>query len=65
MNTRIAGPPVATPSHCHVGLVVKAPPQEQKIPGLNPAGAGIFLGLSHTSDLKIGIPAATLPGAWR
>ena len=23
------------------------------------------MGLSHTSDLKIGIPAATLPGAWR
>ena len=24
-----------------------------------------FSGSSHTSDLKIGTPAATLPGAWR
>ena len=24
-----------------------------------------FLGSSHTSDLKIGTPVATLPGAWR
>ena len=34
-------------------------------PGSNPACAGIFLGSSHTSDLKIGTPVATLPGAWR
>ena len=27
--------------------------------------AGIFSGSSHTSDLKIGTPVATLPGAWR
>ena len=27
-------------------------PQEQKIPGSNPAWAGIFPGSSHTSDLK-------------
>ena len=33
--------------------------------GSNPACAGIFPGLSHTSDLKIGTPLATLPGAWR
>ena len=25
---------------------------------------GFFLGSSHTSDLKIGTPVATLPGAW-
>ena len=55
-----------------VGLVVKAlaqwlrrPPREWKIPGSNPACAEIFLGSSHTSDLKIGTPVATLPGAWR
>ena len=48
--------------HCLVGLVVKRPPQERKILGLNPAG--IFLGSSHTSDLKIGTPVATLPYAW-
>ena len=26
---------------------------------------GDFSVLSHTSDLKIGTPVATLPGAWR
>ena len=45
--------------------MVKAPLGEQKIPGSNPACAGIFLGSSHTSDLKIGTPVAALPGAWR
>ena len=48
-----------------VGLVVRRPPRERKVPGSNPACAGIFLGSSHTSDLKIGTPVATLPGAWR
>ena len=48
-----------------VGLVVRRPPPEQKVPGSNPAFAGIFSGSSHTSDLKIGTPVATLPGAWR
>ena len=47
-----------------VGLVVRRPPQERKIPGSNPACAGIFSRSSHTSDLKIGTPVATLPGAW-
>ena len=46
-----------------VGLVVRRPPREWKVPGSNPACAGIFLGSSHTSDLKIGTPVATLPGA--
>ena len=48
-----------------VGLVVRRPPRERKVPGSNPACAGIFSGSSHTSDLKIGTPVATLPGAWR
>ena len=48
-----------------VGLVVRCPPRERKIPGSNPACDGIFSGSSHTSDLKIGTPGATLPGAWR
>ena len=39
-------------------------PWERKILGLNPAFAEIFPGSSHTSDLKIGSPVATLPGAW-
>ena len=50
------------PLHRLVGLVV---PQEHKIPGSNPVCAGNFSGSSHTSDLKIGTPVATLPGAWR
>ena len=50
---------------CLVGLVVRHPPREWKIPGLNPACTGIFWGLSHTSDSKTGTPVATLPGAWR
>ena len=41
------------------------PPRERKIPGSNPALAGIVTGSSHTSDLKIGTAVATLPGAWR
>ena len=48
-----------------VGLVIRRPPRERKIPGSNPACAGIFSGSSHTSDLNIGTPVATLPGAWR
>ena len=48
-----------------VGLVVRRPPRERKVSGSNPACAGIFSGSSHTSDLNIGTPATTLPGAWR
>ena len=48
-----------------VGLVVKASARERKVPGSNPACAGIFSGSSHTIDLNIGTPVATLPGAWR
>ena len=48
-----------------VGPVARRPPRERKIPGSNPACAGNFSGSSHTSDLKIGTPVATLPGAWR
>ena len=48
-----------------VGLVVRRPPREHKILGSNPASPGIFSGSSHTSDLNIGTPVATLSGAWR
>ena len=51
--------------HRLVSLVARRPPWERKIPGSNPACAGIFSGSSHTSDFKIGTPVATLPGAWR
>ena len=50
---------------CLIGLVVRRPPRERKVPGSNAACAGIFSGSSHTSDLKTGTPVATLPGAWR
>ena len=48
-----------------VGLMVRRPPRERKIPGSNPACAGIFSGSSPTSDSETGTPVATLPGAWR
>ena len=48
-----------------LALWIRCPPQERKIEGSNPACAGIFPWSSHTSDLKIGTPVATLPGAWR
>ena len=48
-----------------IDLVVRRPPQERKIPGSNPACAGIYSRSSHTSDLKISTPVATLPGTWR
>ena len=48
-----------------VGLVERRPRRERRIPGSNPACAGIFSGSSHTSDLKTGTPVAILPGAWR
>ena len=47
-----------------IGLMVRRQPQERKILGSNPACAGIFSGLSYTSDLKIGTPVTTLPGTW-
>ena len=47
-----------------VGLVVRRPPRERKVPGSNPACVWIFSGSSHTRDLKLGTPVATLPGAW-
>ena len=40
------------------------PPRDWEIWGSNPACDRIFLGLSHTSDLKAGTSVATLPGAW-
>ena len=48
-----------------VGLVVKASASRAEDPESNPACTGIFPGSSHTSDLRIGTPVATLPGAWR
>ena len=41
------------------------PPPERQTPGSVPACAvGDFSGSSHTSDLEISTPVATLPGVW-
>ena len=44
---------------------LRRPPWERKVPGSNPACAEIFSWSSHSSDLNIDTPVATLPGAWR
>ena len=46
-------------------VMVKASASKVEGPGSNPACDRIFSGPSHTSDLKIGTPVATLPGIWR
>ena len=43
-----------------IGLVVKASASRAEDPGSESRKHW-----SHTSDLKIGTPVATLPGAWR
>ena len=48
-----------------VGLVVKASATRAEDPGFESRFQLDFSGSSHTIDLKIGIPVATLPGAWR
>ena len=47
-----------------VGLVVKASSSGAKDPGFDSRLQRDFARSSHTSDLKIGTPVATLPGAW-
>ena len=48
-----------------VGLVVRRPPRELKIPGSNRACAANLSESSHTSGLKIDTPVAILSGVWR
>ena len=49
-----------------VGLVIKASAGRAADPGFDSRlSRGDFSRLSLTSDLKIGTPVATLPGAWR
>ena len=48
-----------------VGLVVKVSASRAEDPGFESRlRRDFFSGLSHTSDLKIGTPVSTLPGAW-
>ena len=46
------------------GLVVKASASGAEDPRFESRLRRDFSGLSHTSDLNIGTPVATLPGAW-
>ena len=48
-----------------VGLVVKASASRAEGPGFESRLRRDFSGSSHTSDLNIGTPVATLQGAWR
>ena len=47
-----------------VGLVVKASVSGAEGSGFKSRLLRDFSGSSHTSDLKIGAPVATLPGVW-
>ena len=51
--------------HRLVGQVVKASASGAEDPGFESRLRQNFSGSSHTSDLKIGTPVATLLGAWR
>ena len=46
------------------GLVVKASTSGAEDPGFESRLRWYFSGSSHTSDLKIATPVATLPGSW-
>ena len=48
-----------------VGLVVKASALRAEDPGFEYRWRWDFSGSSHTSDLNIGTPVATMQGAWR
>ena len=47
------------------GLVVRASTSRTENPGFEFRLRRDFSGSSHTGELKIGTPVATLPGAWR
>ena len=57
--------PLLSPFLNHLaGLVVKASASRAENPGFESRLRRDFSGASHTSDLKIGTPVATLPGTW-
>ena len=60
-----SNPAVLLGLHRLLGLVVKASASRAEDPGFQSRLWRDFSGSSHTSDLKIGTPVATLPGAWR
>ena len=53
------------PPHRLTGLVVKASTSGAEDPGFKSRLRLDFFKSSHTSDLNIGTPVGTLPGAWR
>ena len=67
MLKSLAGLDSTTPHWNHLAsLVVKASAPGAEDPEFESRLCpGNFSGSSHTSDLKIGTPVATLPGAWR
>ena len=56
--------PVIRVQHRLAGQVVKASALGAEDPGFGTRLGWDFSELSHTSDLKIGTPVATLPGTW-
>ena len=50
---------------CLAGPVVMASASGAEDPEFEPRLRRDFSRLNHTSDLEIGTPVATLPGAWR
>ena len=52
-------------SHRLIGLLVKESALRVEDPGFESHLRQDFSRSSHTSDLKIGTPMATVPGAWR
>ena len=63
--TRPAVCPCSMDSDRLDGLVVKVSASGAEDPGFGSRSRRDSTGLSHTSDLKIGTPVATLPGTWR
>ena len=47
------------------GLVAKTSPSRAEDAGFESRLRRYFSGSNHTSDLKMGTPVVTLPGAWR
>ena len=52
-------------NHCLIGQVVKASARKAEGPEFKSRLRTDLSGSSHNSDIKIGNPVATLPGAWR
>ena len=65
LNRNITGKsPFLTPNSL-IGLVVKVFTSKAEDLGFESRMRQDFSGSSHTSDVNIGTPVATLPGAWR